>query len=77
VVENAKKCRLYPTFPQSKSSTTLTHGAQPKNMKNTEKECCDIQPRRPQKREAPGICQVCPIVNPALRARDDFVVIVK
>ena len=32
----------------------------------TVKECFGIQARGPQKREAPGICPVCPVVNPAL-----------
>ena len=30
------------------------------------KECFDIQARSLQKREAPDICPVCPVVNPAL-----------
>ena len=29
-------------------------------------ECFDIQARGPQMREAPGICPVWPMVNPAL-----------
>jgi len=32
----------------------------------TVKECFDIQVRGPQKREAQGICPVCPMVNLAL-----------
>jgi len=33
------------------------------------KERFDIQARGPQNREAPGICPVCPMVNPALTLR--------
>jgi len=29
-------------------------------------ECFDVQSQDPKKREAPGICPVCPVVNPAL-----------
>ena len=36
------------------------------------KGCFDIHARGPQKREAPGICPVCPIFNPALVARSTF-----
>jgi len=35
------------------------------------KECFDIQARGPQKREAPGIWPVCPMVNPALDEAHD------
>jgi len=35
----------------------------------TVKECFDIQVRGSQKREASGICPVCPMVNPALPLR--------
>jgi len=44
----------------------LTHGEQPENIKKTVKQCYDIQARGPKKREAPDICPVCPMVNPAL-----------
>jgi len=36
------------------------------NAWKTDKECFDIQARGPQKREAAGICPVCPMVDPAL-----------
>jgi len=35
-------------------------------MKKTLKDCFDIQAQGPQKHEAPGICLVCQMVNPAL-----------
>jgi len=47
-------------------STILTRGEQLKNISKPVKECFDIQARGPQQREAPGICPVCPMVNPAL-----------
>ena len=37
-----------------------------KTWKTSIKESFDIQARGPQKREAPGICPVCPMVNRAL-----------
>jgi len=42
------------------------HVEQPENMKNQKRQGFDIQARGPQKREAPGICPVCQMVNPAL-----------
>jgi len=39
---------------------------QPKKHEKPAKECFDIQAQRPQKREVPSICPVCPMVIPAL-----------
>jgi len=36
------------------------------NHEKPVKVCFDIQGRRPQKRESPGICPVFPMVHPAL-----------
>ena len=69
------KCQSYQfpyiLNPVIKNSTILTRGEQPKNIKKTAKECFDIQAGVPKNREVPGICPVCPMVNPALTVRYD------
>jgi len=51
---------------KAKSSTILTRWWTAQKDEKAVKEYFDIQAQGPQQREAPGICPVCSMVNPAL-----------